>query len=94
VAAAADAGHPLDAYDRRLEQAFWPAHGQAALMARLIYPFAGFWSRVFLEDQDLIVRYLAVAEGRSDYRALVAATRKSLVAGRGLAAFRRTPHPA
>ena len=87
-------GQPLLAYDRRLSASLWPMHGQAAMMARLVYPLAGFWSSVFLDDQELIVRYLDVALGRGDYTDLVAATRRSLITHRGRALFRRRPSPA
>jgi geranylgeranyl reductase family protein len=81
----------LEAYDRRLASELWPLHREASLMARLFYPFPGFWAGVFVRDQTLLQQYLAVADGRDRYQRLVGATRQSLLKYRGPALWQRSP---
>lgn len=69
----------IEGYDRDLAREVWPRHREAAMMARVFYTVPGFWSRVFARDQGLIHEYLALAEGRSHYGTLLAATRHRLL---------------
>lgn len=68
-----------DIYTDQVKKSFWPNIKWARRMARLFYPWAGFWADVFTGNADLLNHYLLVAQGRSNYFSLVGQTEKVLL---------------
>lgn len=69
----------LDSYSQQLYQEFWPSLKSAVKMGMLFYPWVGFWSKVFSQNQDLLNDYLGVAMGDVSYQALQHHTEKALL---------------
>jgi len=76
VAAAAQHGTDVSAYDEELGREEWPEHRLAGLTARLFYTMPRAWGRLFVHDTVLLDLYLDVIAGRSSYHTLYAATRE------------------
>lgn len=71
---------PLERYNQRLYQEFWPSLKSAVKMGLLFYPLAGFWSDFFTKNPSLLSDYLDVAMGRIPYHVLQRNTERALLA--------------